>query len=181
MRNVQTDSKRPTQTATKSYPPIFKGKRRQYSNGPATLSSQRQLQNRHMVLPFRHAFLSRLCRGVASFLGACPSNAILLRQTICRHLRRSRPETVPAASPSRRRAQTWCHLFVAPCALNVFPRKERVLARLGRAGAIGCASGFSSLRPRIRQQLLCPATKDYSDRLLVGTQSPCHGAFRRNV
>jgi len=27
----------------------------------------------------------------------------------------------PAASPSRRRAQTWCSLFVAPCALPVFP------------------------------------------------------------
>src|SRR5688500_13039670 len=75
-------------------------------------------------------------------LGVCPSNAILLRQTICRDLRRSRPETVPAASPSRRRAQTWCDLFVAPCALNVFPGKERVLARLGRAGVIGYASGF---------------------------------------
>ncbi len=56
-----------------------------------------------------------------SGLGVCPSHAILLRQTICRHLRRSRPETVPAAPSSRRRAQTWCDLFVAPCALNVFP------------------------------------------------------------
>src|SRR5687767_11225149 len=55
-------------------------------------------------------------------LGVCPSHAILLRQTICSHLGRSRPKTVPAASPSRRRAQTWCDLFVAPCALNIFQR-----------------------------------------------------------
>src|SRR5687767_8073981 len=75
-------------------------------------------------------------------LGVCPSHAILLRQTICSHLGRSRPETVPAASPSRRRAQTWCDLFVAPCALNYSLGKERVLARLGRAGVIGYASGF---------------------------------------
>ena len=42
------------------------------------------------------------------------------------------PRTVPAASPSRRRAQTWCDLFVAPCALNVFQREE---VRLGALGA----------------------------------------------
>jgi hypothetical protein len=47
MRNVKTDSKIPTQTSTASYPPIFKRKRRQYSNAPATLSSQRLLQYRH--------------------------------------------------------------------------------------------------------------------------------------
>jgi hypothetical protein len=51
----------------------------------------------------------RLDLGV-DLLGACPSNTILLRQTICRHLRRSRPEKIlnseyascffePAASP----------------------------------------------------------------------------------
>ena len=33
---------------------------------------------------------------------------------------------------SRRRAQTWCDLFVAPCALNVFQREE---VRLGALGA----------------------------------------------
>src|SRR5687768_8164186 len=77
-----------------------------------------------------------------SGLGVCPSHAILLPPTICRHLRRSRPETVPAASPSRRRAQTWCDLFVAPSALNVFPREGACLARLGWAGVIGYACGF---------------------------------------
>jgi hypothetical protein len=93
---------------------------------------------------------------------------LLLRQTICRHLRRSRPETVPAASPSRRRAQTWCDLFVAPCALNVFLREG---ARLGALGVGGCnrlrLRFFSSLRPRICPRLLGLATKDYSDRLLA--------------
>src|SRR5688572_942064 len=68
-------------------------------------------------------------------VGVCPSNAILLRQTICRHLRRSRPETVPAASPSQRRAQTWCDVFVAPCALNVFPR-EGALSRRAWGGRV---------------------------------------------
>ena len=31
---------------------------------------------------------------VDELLGVCPSNAILLRQTICKHLRRSRPEKI---------------------------------------------------------------------------------------
>jgi hypothetical protein len=88
--------------------------------------------------------------------GIYPSNAILLRQTISRHLRRSRLETVPAASPSRRGVQTWCDLFVAPCALNVFPRegacplgKAPVLAGAGWEGetTLG-AGGCNTLRLR---------------------------------
>src|SRR5688500_19738751 len=102
------------------------------------------------------------CGIIMAELGVCPSNAILLRQTICRHLGRSRPETVPAASPSRRRAQTWCDLFVAPCALNVFPREGACLGTLRRADVIRYACGFSSLRPRICQHLVSLATKDYS-------------------
>jgi hypothetical protein len=39
-------------------------------------------------------------------------------------------------------AQTWCDLFVAPCALNYSLGKDRVLARLGWAGVIGYACGF---------------------------------------
>jgi hypothetical protein len=107
-----------------------------------------------------------LCRG-SLCLGVCPSHAILLRQTICRHLHRSRPETVPAASPSRRRAQTWCGLFVAPCALNYSSgrsvswrtgggRCNRLRFRLFRA----CGSASAS-------NLLFLATKDYSDRFLA--------------
>src|SRR5688500_839675 len=83
-----------------------------------------------------------------SGLGVCPSHAILLPPTICRHLCRSRLETVPAASPSRRRAQTWCDLFVAPCALNVFPReracplgKAPVLAGAGWEGETTLGAG----------------------------------------
>ncbi len=63
-------------------------------------------------------------------LGVC--HVFLQRQTIWGHLRRSRPETVPAALPPRRRAQTWCDVFVAP-APSTIPEKERVLARLGWA------------------------------------------------
>jgi len=37
----------------------------------------------------------------------------------------------PAASPTRRRAQTWCSLFVAPCAPEGTPP---VLTRCGLAG-----------------------------------------------
>jgi hypothetical protein len=66
-----------------------------------------------------------------SMLGVCPSNAILLRQTIRKHLRRSRFKTF----------------------LNVFQRIR--------------PPDVSSLRPCICQQLLCLATKDYSDRLLA--------------
>src|SRR5688500_5856999 len=99
------------------------------------------------------------CGIIMAELGVCPSNAILLRQTICRHLHRSRPETVPAASPSRRRAQTWCDLFVAPCALNVF---QRIRLRF-----------FRTCDPRVCAHLLFLATKDYSDRLL--------GRFRHYV
>ena len=51
--------------------------------------------------------------------GVCPSNAILLRQTICRHLRRSRPQEI----------------------LDVFQR-----IRLRFLGACGLASASSSLR-----------------------------------
>src|SRR6476646_4535558 len=47
---------------------------------------------------------------------------------------RSRLGTIPAASPSRRRAQTWCDLFVAPCALNVPPRERARLGALGVGG-----------------------------------------------
>jgi hypothetical protein len=72
--------------------------------------------------------------------------------------------------------------------------KERVLARLGWAGVIGYTSGFlgtcrltvspacanmtllirrvAHLRPRIYQQLLRLATKDYSDRLLGSESRP---------
>jgi hypothetical protein len=46
--------------------------------------------------------------------------------------------------------------------------KERVLARLGRAGVIGYASGFFEPAPRICRHLVSLATKDYSDRLLAG-------------
>jgi hypothetical protein len=49
-----------------------------------------------------------------------PSPAILLRHTIRGHLRPSQHEQI----------------------LNVFPRKERVLARLGWVGVMGYASGF---------------------------------------
>src|SRR5688572_2962088 len=45
-------------------------------------------------------------------LGVRPSNAILLRQKICRHLRRSRPEKI----------------------LNVFQREEVLSAHLGLGG-----------------------------------------------
>jgi hypothetical protein len=43
----------------------------------------------------------------------------------------------PAGSPTRRRAQTWRSLFIAPCALREATGKGRVLARLGRVGEIG--------------------------------------------
>src|SRR5919106_1721703 len=43
--------------------------------------------------------------------------------------------------------------------------KERVLARLGRAGVVGTPPVFSSLRSRICQHLFFLATKDDSDRL----------------
>jgi hypothetical protein len=42
----------------------------------------------------------------------------------------------PAGSPTRRRAQTWRSLFIAPCALREAHGKGRVLERLGRAGEI---------------------------------------------
>jgi hypothetical protein len=54
--------------------------------------------------------------------GVCPSHAILLRQTICKHLRRSRPETI----------------------LNVF---QRIRLRLFRACGLASASiSFPSQR-----------------------------------
>jgi hypothetical protein len=56
-------------------------------------------------------------------IGICPSNAVLLRQTICRHLRRSRPETI----------------------LNVF---QRIRLRFFRA--CGLASTSSSLASQRR-------------------------------
>jgi hypothetical protein len=95
-----------------------------------------------------------------------PKESVRVMPFYCgRQLRRSRSETVPAASPSRRRAQTWCDLFVAPCALNVFPREGVCLGALGRPGVISYASGFFEPAPRICRHLL--ATKDDSDRLLA--------------
>jgi len=51
-----------------------------------------------------------------------------------------------AGSPSRRRAQTWRSLFIAPCALREASGNGRVLARLGRAGEIA-GFGFSKTQP----------------------------------
>jgi hypothetical protein len=63
--------------------------------------------------------LQRACE-MSIDLGVCPSNAILLRQTIRRHLRRSRPETI----------------------LNVF---HRIRLRLFRAcGLASTSSSFAS-------------------------------------
>jgi hypothetical protein len=45
----------------------------------------------------------------------CPSFRCLLERPL-----RAPPSGIPAASPPRRRAQTWCSLFVAPCALQKF-------------------------------------------------------------
>src|SRR5687768_12159156 len=100
-----------------------------------------------------------------SGLGVCPSHAILLPPTICRHLCRSRLETVQAASPSRRRAQTWCDLFVTPCALNY---------SLGRSGfdalGVGGRNSYASdsFEPAASHLPASPfpRTKDDSDRLL---------------
>ncbi|MEP6887948.1 MAG: hypothetical protein ABI945_06455 [Nitrospirales bacterium] len=45
--------------------------------------------------------------------------------------RHGSPYQEPAGSPTRRRAQTWRSLFIAPCALREAHGKGRVLARLG--------------------------------------------------
>jgi hypothetical protein len=42
----------------------------------------------------------------------------------------------PAGSPTRRRAQTWRSLFIAPCAAREVHWKGHVLARPRSAGAI---------------------------------------------
>jgi hypothetical protein len=79
--------------------------------------------------------------------------AFLTRPTPARQdalflMRPSRRESIlngdPDASPTRRRAQTWCSLSVAPCAPEVtppvlssataLPAERRVSARWGRAG-----------------------------------------------
>jgi len=79
--------------------------------------------------------------------------ALLTRPTLARQdapfpMLRSRLESIlngdPAASLTRRRAQTWCSLFVAPCAPEAtspvlpsaaaLPAERRVSARRGWAG-----------------------------------------------
>jgi hypothetical protein len=87
---------------------------RGFSQVRATQADLRSVEETEREKP-RQAMGSAAVAGIheLSGLGACPSNAILLRQTICRHLRRSRPEKI----------------------LNVFPREG---TRLGALGADGC-------------------------------------------
>jgi hypothetical protein len=82
------------------------------------------------VLFFTMAILSF----VTPYLEVSLSHAILLWQTICRHLVVLDPKQSRAASPSRRRAQTWCDLFVAPCALNYSLREGACLGALRVGG-----------------------------------------------
>jgi len=125
------------------------------------------------VLFFTMAILSF----VTPYLEVSLSHAILLWQTVCRHLVVLDPKQSRAASPSRRRAQTWCDLFVAPCALNYSLGKERVLARLGWAGVIGYASGvFESAASHLPASPFL-ATKDSWDRFLAGVEPPGSGSI----
>ena len=52
----------------------------------------------------------------------------------------------PAGSPTRRRAQTWRSLFIAPCALREATGKGRVLVRLGGWVKLATSASSASLR-----------------------------------
>ena len=43
------------------------------------------------------------------------------RDTLPAHMSRACTDVETAGSPTRRRAQAWCSLFIAPCALSVTP------------------------------------------------------------
>jgi hypothetical protein len=125
------------------------------------------------VLFFTMAILSF----VTPYLEVSLSHAILLWQTVCRHLVVLDPKQSRAASPSRRRAQTWCDLFVAPCALNYSLREGACLGAL-RVG--GCnrlrLCVFQSAASHLPASPFL-ATKDSWDRFLAGVEPPGSGSI----
>jgi hypothetical protein len=126
------------------------------------------------VLFFTMAILSF----VTPYLEVSLSHAILLWQTICRHLVVLRPETVPGRltiSAARTNMVRLIRRTVRP--QRIPSGRKCVLARLGWAGVIGYASGvFESAASHLPASPFL-ATKDSWDRFLAGVEPPGSGSI----